>query len=146
MISFNSIGTFGYCRIVLIVMCLHLAIGTCGKAAADETNFISGIGGPAGSASQAERYAYFNNFMIFQTDAHARNRVLVCDVVIELNPGARLSKDNIELRKSIYNILNSRLNLTELRKQSKNKIKTVLNNFMGAEIIKDVYFTKIVLL
>lgn len=146
MISFNSIGTSGYCRTVLMAICLCLAFLTCGKAAADEQDGLSNSEGLAESTSLEKKYAYFNNFMVFRTDTRAQNRVLVCDVAIELNPGARLSKDKLELRKFIYKILKCRVNLIELRGQSKNKIKTVLNNFMGAEIIKDVYFTKIVLL
>ncbi|MCK4467723.1 MAG: hypothetical protein KAU60_05165, partial [Desulfobacterales bacterium] len=108
--------------------------------------------------------------------AGGKDRILVCDVVIELNRGMKLPQERIELRKIIYNTLKELLkiplnlparapvasqwqagpplikgdfqplDLYEIRRSLKEEIKIRLNNFMNDKIIKGVYFTKFVLL
>jgi flagellar basal body-associated protein FliL len=114
-----------------------------------------------------ERFEYFNDFIVQLKDDRKKDRVLICDVVIELNRGMKLPQERIELRKIIYNTLKEPLkipppasqaralrargdfhpsDLYEIRKSLKEKINISLNNFMGDEIIKKVYFTKFLLL
>ena len=93
-----------------------------------------------------EQFEYFNYFIVYLKDDHRKNRVLTCDVVIELNQGMKLPQKRIELRKIIYNTLKKFSGLSEIKRGLKEEIKSSLNNFMDDEIIKNVYFTKFVLL
>ena len=67
-------------------------------------------------------------------------------MVIELNRGMKLPQERIELRKIIYNILKELSEPPEMRRGLKEEIQSSLNHFMGDEIIKNIYFTKFVLL
>ena len=104
-----------------------------------------------------ERFEYFNDFIVHLKDgrkpgcrdkhgAGGKDRILVCDVVIELNRGMKLPQERIELRKIIYNTLKELSDLYEIRRSLKEKIKIDLDNFMNNEIVKGVYFTKFILL
>jgi hypothetical protein len=104
-----------------------------------------------------ERFQCFNDFIVYlkdgrkpvfrdERDAGGKDRILVCDVVIELNRGMKLPQERIELRKIIYNTLKEPLDLHEIKRSLKEEIKSRLNNFMDDEIIKNVYFTKFILL
>ena len=146
MISFNSIIIPCYYRKALIAVYLCLAVLVCGQSAATEIDGLSGIKGLGKNASRMVNFIYFNNFMIYRMDKRDQKRILACDVAVELNQGARLSKGRAELRKIIYQLLKCQFNLMEIRGLAKDKIKSDLNHFMAAEIIKRVYFTKIILL
>ena len=103
----------------------------------------------------------FDDFIVYLKDyrepvfrdeqgAIGKNRILLCNLVIELNQGMGFSKERIELRKSIYKTLKELSGLPKIEKGLKevikNAIKIRLNNFMGAETIKKVYFIKFLLL
>jgi len=98
------------------------------------------------TAFMEERFEYFNDFIIYLKDNQRKDRILVCDVVVELNQGMKLPQERIELRKIIYNTLKELSDLYEIRRSLKEKIKIALNSFMSDEIIKNVYFTKFILL
>ena len=121
--------------------------------------------GSPGTASTEEIFEYFNGFIVHIKRGDFHHRILVCDVVIELNQGMKLPQERIELRKIIYNTLKELLkipssplfqrgargdfhplDLYEIRRSLKEEIKIRLNNFMNDKIIKGVYFTKFVLL
>jgi hypothetical protein len=102
--------------------------------------------GSPGTASTEEIFEYFNGFIVHIKRGDFHHRILVCDVVIELNRGMKLPQERIELRKIIYNTLKGLSESPEIRRSLKEEIKTRLNNFMNDEIIKNVYFTKFVLL
>jgi flagellar basal body-associated protein FliL len=94
-------------------------------------------------------FEYFKDFII-QVKDDRNNGVLVCNVVLELRPGTKLTQDRFELRKIIYRTskdlkvcLSSLLNA---RERLKKDIKERLNRFMGNEIIVDVYITKFIIL
>lgn len=93
-----------------------------------------------------ERFEYFNDFIVYMKDDRKKDRILVCDVVVELNRGMKLPQERTELRKILYNTLKKPSDLHEIRRSLKEKIKIILNNFMGDEIIKNVYFSKFILL
>ena len=157
--------------------------------------------GSPGTASTEEIFEYFNGFIVHIKRGDFHHRILVCDVVIELNRGMKLPQERIELRKIIYNTLKELLkihlnlparapvasqwqagpplvkgdfqpsplyqrgavpssplfqrgargdfhpsDLYEIRRSLKEEIKISLNNFMNDEIMKNIYFTKFVLL
>ena len=99
-----------------------------------------------GQVLREERFEYFNYFIVHLKDDRRKDRVLICDVVIELNREMKLSQKRIELRKVIYNTLKKLSGLSEIKRGLKGEIKSSLNNFMKDEIIKNVYFTRFVLL
>lgn len=146
MISFSPAGAAGYGRTALMAICLCLAVLVSGKTAANKTDGLSDRKETAQGGSRSEKYAYFNNFLIYQTDTRAKNRILVCDVAVELHEGVRLLKSRPELRRMIYHLLKCQSDVLMLRELTKDKIKMGLNHFMAAEIIKTVYFTKLILM
>ncbi|MBW2569457.1 MAG: flagellar basal body-associated FliL family protein [Deltaproteobacteria bacterium] len=93
-----------------------------------------------------EGFECFNDFIVYLKDDRGKDRVLICDVVVELNQKMELSQKKIELRKNIYNTLKKLSGFSEIKRELKEEIKSSLNKFMDDEIIKDVYFTKFVLL
>jgi len=107
---------------------------------------FAGGGAFCGTASTEERFEYFNDFIVHIKGVRKKDRILVCDVVIELNRGAKLSKERVELRRIIYKTLKELLDLYGNRRRLKKEIKIRSNNFMDDEIIKSVYFTRFVLL
>ena len=102
--------------------------------------------GVGGQKFCEERFEYFNDFIVHIKGVHKKDRILVCDVVIELNRGAKLSKEMVELRRIIYKTLKELFNLPGIRRKLKKEIEIRSNNFMDDEIIKNVYFTRFVLL
>jgi flagellar basal body-associated protein FliL len=94
-------------------------------------------------------FEYFKDFII-QVKDNTDNGILVCNVVLELRPGTKLTQDRFELRKIIYRTskdLKIRLSsLLNARERLKKDIKERLNRFMGDEIIIDVYITKFIIL
>jgi hypothetical protein len=46
--------------------------------------------------STEERFGYFNDFIVHLKDDRRKDRILVCDVVIELNRGMKLPQERIE--------------------------------------------------
>ena len=129
--------------------------GTAGLASESENSEL-----PYGrrlSAACCGELQYFNDFIVYLKDGRKpvcrdehgtgrKDRILVCDVVIELNRGMKLLQERTELRKIIYNTLKEPSDLYEIKRSLKEKIKIGLNNFMSDEIIKNVYFTKFILL
>jgi len=94
-------------------------------------------------------FEYFKDFLI-QVKDDTGNGVLVCNVVLELRPGTKLTQDRFELRKIIYRTskdLKIRFSsLLNARERLKKEIKERLNRFMGNDVIIDVYITKFIIL
>ncbi|MBN2516012.1 MAG: flagellar basal body-associated FliL family protein [Deltaproteobacteria bacterium] len=94
-------------------------------------------------------FEYFKEFIIYVKD-DTSSGVLVCNVVLELRPGTKLTQDRFELRKIIYRISKElRIHFSSLlnaRERLKKEIKEKLNRFMGNDVITDVYITKFILL
>ena len=144
---------------VLMAVCMCVAAFAGGGSASGQKSEV----GPARNALACEAgggqrsFEYFNDFIVHikiplnpplikgvRGDFH--HRILLCDVVIELNRGAKLPKDRAELRRIIYKTLKELLDLYGNRRKLKKEIKIRSNNFMDDEIIKSVYFTRFVLL
>ncbi|MBW2637035.1 MAG: flagellar basal body-associated FliL family protein [Deltaproteobacteria bacterium] len=145
--------TTRYYKKVLIAMCLCVAVFA-------DSGFVVGQGLGNGDqeqicfvkkslrepASTEVGFEYFNEFIVPLKDCDRKDRILICDVAIELNQGMKLPKERIGLRKIIYKIFKEQSGLSEIRKGLKETIKIKLNNFMDDETIKKVYFTKLILL
>lgn len=107
--------------------------------------------------SWEEMFESFDDFIVYLKDVPGpvtsdgqgtgkKDRILLCNVAVELNPGMELTKKRVELRKIIYKTLKELSELPNIRRGIKEAIKIRLNNFMDAEIIKKVYFIKFVML
>jgi len=94
-------------------------------------------------------FEYFKDFIIQVTD-DMNNGVLVCNVVLELRQGAKLTQDRFELRKIVYRTSKDlKIHFSSLlnaRERLKKLIKEKLNRFMGNDVIIDVYITKFIIL
>jgi len=104
-----------------------------------------------------EMFECFDDFIVYLKDAPEsvysdgqgtgkKDKILLCNVAVELNLGMELTKKRAELRKIIYKTLKELSELPNIRSGIKEAIKIRLNNFMDAEIIKKVYFIKFVML
>jgi len=126
----------GYCKKILIAICLCVAV-------------FAGSGFVQGQKSEASlipdccgKFQYFNDFIVLLRDSNRKDRLLICDVAIELNQGMKVSEEIAGLRKIIYKTLKELSGSPEIGRKLKEAIKNRLNSFMGDEIIKSVYFTK----
>ncbi|MCD6152349.1 MAG: flagellar basal body-associated FliL family protein [Syntrophobacterales bacterium] len=141
MISHNRFVA-GYYKRVLMAVCLCVAVFVGGQG--------SGIGDQRpearGQELCEERFEYFNNFIVHLKGSSMKDRLLICDVVIELNQGMKLPEEKVELRKIIYKTLKELSGPPEIRGELKRAIRIRLNNFMDDEILKGVYFTRFILL
>ncbi|MBN2539064.1 MAG: flagellar basal body-associated FliL family protein [Deltaproteobacteria bacterium] len=90
------------------------------------------------------RFQYFNGFVVCLE--RCNDKILVCDMVLELYQDMELTKDRVDLRKTIYDICLKISDIPGTRRSLKREIKASLNEFMGGDIIQQVYFTKFVLL
>lgn len=150
--------TTRYYKKALISICLCIVVFTssnafCGSAG----NELSQKPEIKNQKFGEKKFEYFDNFIVYLKetrepvfrDGHdigRKDKILLCNVVVELNQGMRLSKERVELRKILYEILKELPGLPKIRRELKKEIKIKLNNFMDAEIIKKVYFIKFVLL
>ncbi len=145
----------GYYKKALMAICLCIALFAGGGAASGQWPGVRDQGPEVGSSvkkslqetvSTEELFEYFNDFIVYMKDNRKKDRILVCDVVVELNRGMKLPQERIELRKIIYNTLKKPSDLHQILRSLKEEIKIALNNFMDNEIIKNVYFSKFILL
>lgn len=90
------------------------------------------------------RFQYFKGFVVCLD--RCNDKILVCDMVLELYQDMELTKNRVDLRKIIYDICLKISDISGTRQSLKGEIKTCLNEFMGGDIIQQVYFTKFVLL
>ena len=155
----------------VMLMCLMIMVlvgfGCLGKATAgiadigEERDVRSDTAGLISGEAQQElskvqevtlpqtSFEYFKDFII-QVKDDTSNGVLVCNVVLELRPGTKLTEDRFELRKIIYRTskdLKIRFSsLLNARERLKKEIKESLNRFMGNDVIIDVYITNFIIL
>jgi len=89
-------------------------------------------------------FQYFKGFVVCLD--RCDDKILVCDMALELRQDMKLTKNRVDLRKAIYDICLKISDIPGTRRFLKKEIKTCLNEFMGGNIIRQVYFTKFVLL
>ena len=101
---------------------------------------------PRETASSEERFAHFDEFIIRLTDDNSGDRILVCTVAMELNPGMALPEERLALRKIVYKTLKEHADFFKVGEGIREEIRERLNAFMGMKKIKNVYFTKFIVL
>ncbi len=107
---------------------------------------------PVPVVSSGDRFMPLEHFAVNLKDGQGNYRVLVCDLVLELNRGWETAKDkSLDLRKIIYKTV--RTNSTpilqkspKIRKQLLKEIEKEVNGALGEGAVKHVYFTKYILL
>lgn len=99
--------------------------------------------------AQTESVVNLNDFMINIKDSKGNLRILVCDVALEFAPN-RISPDidkRVDVRNIIYNAAKGRTTdwwqSTEGSHGLKKEINSRLNALLGAEVVKEVHFTKL---
>lgn len=147
-----------YYKPALMAVYLFVTVFSCSNAFCGSVgNDFSLTSGINRQPFAEKRFKQFDNFIVYLEDTRnpvfrnehgtdRKDRILLCDVAVELNQGMELSKERVELRKIIYKTLKQLSASLEIRKGLQEAIKIRLNNFMGDEIIKQVYFIKFVLL
>jgi flagellar basal body-associated protein FliL len=93
----------------------------------------------------------FDNFTIDLKDPQGHYRLLICDVVLELNrPDVMTEERKVVIRKTIYETARKKspdlLNSSQAHRVFKRQIGTELSSLMGTESIREVYVTRFVLL
>jgi flagellar basal body-associated protein FliL len=156
MILSSHAAPTGYHKKVLVTVCLFLVFcangGAYGGPAGDIPPGRGSTGGNfgemplQGTVSTEEQFERFDDFIIRLKDNREEDRILVCSVAVQLNRGMRLPEERISLRKIIYRILKGQSGTAEIGKALKEEIKIRLNEHMGGERIRNVYFTKFVVL
>ena len=153
---FNRVIT-RYYKIILASMCLFIALHAVDGALSSQAENVSGQKSEVIPQTVHEKmFENFDNFIVYLKDPHAvednqqginrKERILICNVAVELNPGMGLSNERVELRKIIYNTLKEQWDFFKIQSRSKDEIKIRLNHYMNAEAIKKVYFSKLVVL
>lgn len=95
------------------------------------------------------KFECFNDFIIYVCREKEKVGVLLCDIVLELNYGIKLSGDRRDLRKLLYRTLKSldqENDSRNLKKQLRENIKVAINTAMGQNVVKEVNFVKFILL
>ncbi len=95
------------------------------------------------------KFEYFNDFIIYVCREKEKVGVLLCDIVLELNDGMKLSGDREDLRKLLYRTLKSldqESDSRNFKKQLREHIKIAVNVAMGQKVVKEVNFIKFILL
>lgn len=93
----------------------------------------------------------FDHFTIDLQDPQGNYRLLICDVVLELNrPDSMTEERKVAIRKTIYETARRKspdlLGSSQAYRVFKRQIGTELGNLLGPETIREVYVTKFVLL
>ncbi|TRZ50000.1 hypothetical protein D4S03_07485 [bacterium] len=86
--------------------------------------------------------------VVDQKDEKGNIRIVFCDVALELvnHKTSAIDGDRIDVRSVIYAVLKKEPAQEGLspvgRGRLKEKLKNELNGFFGANLVKDVYFTR----
>jgi flagellar basal body-associated protein FliL len=104
------------------------------------------------STLQGPRYQYehFKEFAIPVYNETGKCRVLLCDIVLELNDGITISKERQRLRKLLYKTSRSLGHgvddIRSMKQQLCDRIKHDVNEAVVKEAVKDVQMTRFLLL
>jgi hypothetical protein len=151
-----------YYKKILMALCLFIVVFECGSAfcgsAKEDVRQNPGV---RRQLVCENGFECFDDFIIYLKDDRepafrdkngivGEDKILVCNLAVELYQGMTLSTERIELKKIIYKTLKGLSGLPRiksgLKEIIKRAIKIRLNNFMDSETIKEVYFNKFVLL
>jgi hypothetical protein len=95
-------------------------------------------------------YEYFDHFIIPVENERGECRVLLCDIVLELNDGAVLGEDRHRIRKILFGTSRSAgrfsADIREMKKSLCIRIKDAVNESVGRDVVKAVQMTTFLLL
>lgn len=98
----------------------------------------------------SKNYQYLEKFAIDIRDENGRYRVLLCDMVLMLEPGIRIEKDIPALRGVVYHALRKRgaeiIAPRFVIRNLKEELIRQLDAYLGEKSISDIYFTRYILL
>jgi flagellar basal body-associated protein FliL len=103
------------------------------------------------SAVPVVREAAFPDFSIDIKDARGQYRFLQCDVTLEFQSGVELTEDRkADIRKVIYLAArkngNELIRATDSGRRLKKEMREELRNLLGEGALKEIYFTRYVLI
>lgn len=107
---------------------------------------------PVPAVSPGDRWTALDHFSVNLKDGQGNYRVLVCDVVLELNRGWETARDkSLDLRKIVYKTVRTNSapilqKSPKIRRQLLKEIEKEVNGALGEGAVKHVYFTKYILL
>jgi flagellar basal body-associated protein FliL len=138
---------YGACGILLILV-VAVSAGLYFKGSRPDAAREKGADTPAAALQSVFS---FDNFTIDLKDPQGKYKLLICDVVLELNrPDMMTEEKKVVIRKTIYETARKKspdlLSSSQAHRVFKRQISSELNILMGQEAIRDVYVTKFVLL
>jgi flagellar basal body-associated protein FliL len=139
--------TYSACGILLILV-VAVSVGLYFKGSRPDAAREKGADTPAAALQSVFS---FDNFTIDLKDPQGKYKLLICDVVLELNrPDVMTEEKKVVIRKTIYDTARKKspdlLSSSQAHRVFKRQISSELNSLMGHEAIRDVYVTKFVLL
>ena len=105
---------------------------------------------PPKEVAVSDGLRHFHNFAVDYRDGGGNYRVLLCDVALELNEGTTIPGEETDVRKVIYRTLKGKsiesLTVARGKKALKKELESELGKTVGANTIKQVYFTRFTLM
>jgi len=138
---------YGACGILLVLV-VAVSVGLYLRGFHPDADREKGADMPAAALQSVFP---FENFTIDLKDPQGKYKLLICDVVLELNrPDVMTEEKKVVIRKTIYETARKKspdlLSSSQAHRVFKRQISSELNSLMGQEVIRDVYVTKFVLL
>jgi flagellar basal body-associated protein FliL len=96
--------------------------------------------------------AYLKDFIIDLKDKNGKNRILLCDIAVDLNEEKDIAglENNGDMRSIIYTTAKLRgavaLKSIEERRRLKKELLQEFNKMLGEGIVKNVYFTNYIIM
>jgi flagellar basal body-associated protein FliL len=143
----HRVRAYSACGIVLILVVV-VSVGLYLRGSRPDTDREKGAAPPTAALQSVFP---FENFTIDLKDPKGQYKLLICDVVVELNrPDLMTEEKKAVIRKTIYETARKKsldlLSSSQAHRVFKRQISSELNSLMGQEVIRDVYVTKFVLL
>ncbi len=105
---------------------------------------------PPKEVAVSDGLRHFQNFAVDFRDGGGNYRVLLCDVALELNDGMNIPGEETDVRKVIYRTLKGKsiesLTVAKGKKALKKELESELGKAVGANTVKQVYFTRFTLM
>jgi flagellar basal body-associated protein FliL len=138
---------YGACAILLVLV-VAVSVGLYLRGSRPDADREKGEASPTAALQSVFP---FENFTIDLKDPQGKYKLLICDVVLELNrPDVMTEEKKVIIRKTIYEAARKKspdlLSSSQAHRVFKRQISSELNSLMGQEVIRDVYVTKFVLL
>jgi len=143
----HRVQTCGACGLLLFLF-IAVSLGLYFRGNRPDT---AGEKGSASAVAALQSVIPFENFTIDLKDPQGKYKLLICDVVLELNrPDVMTEEKKVVIRKTICEAARNKstdlLGSSQAHRVFKRQISSELDRLMGQEVIRDVYVTKFVLL